>query len=95
MEGKISLDFKLPWEPSHLLSGVTQEASLRVAWREAEKSAIPESDCCTWWIQATFHGDARDTSICARSQISGRLSGELSAGVRPEGPQMADGLAAT
>lgn len=85
------MDFKLPWEPSHLLSGVIQEASLRVTWKEAEKSAFPESDCCTFWTQATFHGDVRDTSICARSQISGRLSGELSAGVRTEGPQMADG----
>lgn len=39
----------------------------------------------------TFHGDAGDTSLWSRSQISGRPSGELSAGVSTERPQMADG----
>ena len=62
-----------------------------MAWREAEKSTFPESDCCTFWTKETFHGVVGDTAICARSQISGRPSGELSAGVRTEGPQMADG----
>lgn len=28
----------------------------------------------TFWAQATFHGDAGDTSLFARSHISGRLS---------------------
>lgn len=39
----------------------------------------------------TFHRDAGDTSLWSRSQISGRPSGELSAGVSTERPQMADG----
>lgn len=42
-------------------------------------------------LRVTFHGDAGGTSTYARSQVSGRLSGELPAGVRTEGAQMADG----
>lgn len=80
--------------PAHL--SIIQEASQTVGRRgRRQKVAFPRGNCCASWAHQTFCGDARDTSLCARNQISGRLSGERSAGSGQRVHRWQTALAAT